>query len=203
MPRPAAGLREEEHRPHRHHIRSAQPGKGLAERVPRTGPSRVPLTKMSCTPPKGGPLPFSWLPFPKGVSYHQCCEIKVWCAKCLVFAQSDYSYRSRHSLELWGPPAATLPPSAPSLRLPRPSCSAAVLSHAPTAPSHRCLLFHCSLALAAFPAQQRHCLRFGPERAPFLPEAICLRVTGTIPAMPRKYMPPICSVTLGKALSLS
>lgn len=141
MPRPAAGLREEEHRPLSHHIRSAQPGKGLAERVPRTGPSRVPLTKMSCTPPKGGPLLFSWLPFLKGVSYHRCCEIKVWCAKCLVFAPSDYSCRSRHSLESLGPPLVTPPPGLQVSACLCPSCSAAVLSLAPQAASHGHSLF--------------------------------------------------------------
>ena len=38
-----------------------QPGKGLADRVPRTGPGRVLLTRMSCTSPKRGSLPLPWL----------------------------------------------------------------------------------------------------------------------------------------------
>lgn len=102
---------------------------------------------MSYTPhPEGGLLPFSWLPALKGMSYHQCCEIKVWCAKCLVFAQSDCSYRSRHSSQLLGPPAVTPPRSAPGLRplpLPAPLQPSAMQ---PQAPGHGCSflpLFSC------------------------------------------------------------
>lgn len=106
MPGSIARLREEEYRPHSHHFRPAQPGKGLAEGIPRTGPSRVPLTEMSCTPPKGGPLPFSWL---KVVNYHQCCEIKVWCAKCFVL------HRMIVAIGLAFGPSCCGHPRAPSL----------------------------------------------------------------------------------------
>jgi hypothetical protein len=91
VPRPAAGLREEEHRPHSHHFRPAQPGKGLAEGIPRTGPSRGPLTEMSCTPPKGGPLPFSWLPISERSELSSVLWNKSLVCQTLRVAQSDYS----------------------------------------------------------------------------------------------------------------
>ena len=155
MPRPAARLREEEYRPHSHHFRPAQPGKGLAEGIPRTGPSRVPVTEMSCTTPKGGPLPFSWLK----VSYHQRCEIKVWCAKCFVL------HRVIVAIGL------ALGPLAPCSAHLCPAYPATVLQ--PTATERRpsrylaiaCPLFHLSQALTAFPCfPQIYYLGFCSER---------------------------------------
>lgn len=134
---------------------------------------------MSCTPPpREDHFLFLGCRFLKGVSYHQCCEIKVWCAKCLVFAQSDCSYRSRHSPVLPHPAPTKSPPhSALSL------CSATPPGETPpptppsvcSFPPFSC--FSCLSLLLPDPLPEV----LTRKRAPFLPEAVCPWVTRILP----------------------
>lgn len=118
---------------------------------------------MSRTPPREDHFLFLGCRFLKGVSYHQCCEIKVWCAKCLVFAPSDCSYRSRHSTGVVGP-SCSCPAPQGSRSLP-----ALVLHALLQTLSHRFSFFpsfSCFSCLSLLLTD--HCLRFCPERgSPF------------------------------------
>lgn len=81
---------------------------------PEQGPAYQDELHARRPPPREDHFLFLGCRFLKGVSYHQCCEIKVWCAKCLVFAQSDCSYRSCRALLLSPlPECSKSPPALP------------------------------------------------------------------------------------------